>query len=70
MAGLGGLWLKAWTHTVTESAVSQRPALGPVLFNVFINDPQRIDGTCSHQVCRCWVEGPDDRLNGTLIWKW
>ena len=44
VVGLGELWLMAWTQTVTESAVLQ----GPVLFNSFINDPQRGDGACCH----------------------
>lgn len=38
-----------WTQAVTESAVSQRLILQPVVFNIFINDPQRDDGSCSHQ---------------------
>lgn len=52
MVVFGGLWLMAWTQTVSESAVLQGSILGLVLFNNFINDQQRGDSAYSHQVCR------------------
>lgn len=69
VVGLSELWLMAWTQTVTESAVLQRHILGPVLFSIFFNNPQRGDDTCSHQFLQMtpsWEE-PDDRLNSRAV---
>lgn len=43
-----------WTQAVTESAVSQGLILNPVVFNIFINDPQRDDGAWCHQSIVCF----------------
>lgn len=43
-----------WAQAVAESAVSQRLILEPVVFNTFINDPQRDDGACCHQSVVCF----------------
>lgn len=38
-----------WTQAVTASVVSQELILQPVVFNIFISDPQRDDSVCCHR---------------------